>query len=171
MNEMLKLIETRRSVRSFKDECLDKETIQLIINAGLQAPSGMNSQSTVIVAVTDEKTRAELSAFNAEIMKSSSDPYYGAPLILLVLGEDDSNLVKDGSCALMNMMLAAHSLGLGAVWINRADIMFDEERGKRLLKQWNLPETLRGVGALAVGVPSSSDVKKKSIKDGRFLFI
>ncbi len=171
MNEMLRLIESRRSIRSFKDESLDKETIQLIINAGLQTPTGMNKQSTIIVAVTEESVRKELSAFNAEIMSSSSDPYYGAPLILLVLGEDNPNLIKDGSCALMNMMLASHSLGLGSVWINRADTMFDEKRGKDILKTWGLSEKLRGVGALAVGKPDSLAIKEKSIKEGRFYYI
>ena len=75
-----------------------------------------------------------------------------APVVILVLADGNaSNFVEDGSCVLMNMMLAAHSLGLGTVWIAKEREIFDSEEGKELLKEWNLPTTLRGVGAIALG--------------------
>ena len=62
--------------------------------------------------------------------------------------------VEDGSCVLENMMLAAHALGLGTVWVHRERGIFDSESGKDLLREWKLPETLRGVGAIALGYPA-----------------
>lgn len=76
-------------------------------------------------------------------------------MIILVLGDPSMpTFVEDGSCVLENMMLAAHSLGLGSVWVNRERQMFDSEEGKNLLKEWDLPITLRGVGAIALGYPA-----------------
>ena len=65
-------------------------------------------------------------------------------------------------------MLAAHSIGLGSCWINREAEMFDSREGKELLEKWNLPSTLGGVGALALGyidgdVPKASERKKNYI--------
>ena len=88
-------------------------------------------------------------------MGSSTDPYYGAPAVVLVLADGGaSTFVEDGSCVLENMMLAAHALGLGTVWVHRERELFDSEKGKALLREWKLPETLRGVGAIASGYPS-----------------
>lgn len=80
------------------------------------------------------------------------DPYYGAPVIVVVLGDGGSaNYMADGSCVLENLMLAAHAEGLGSVWVNREREIFDSPDGKALLRDWGLPETLRGVGAIALG--------------------
>ena len=97
----------------------------------------------------DEKAFA-LSAMNAEIMGGDSDPYYGAPVVVLVLAEGNT-FVEDGTCVLENLMLAAHAMGLATVWVHREREMFDSEKGKALLREWGLPETLRGVGAVALG--------------------
>ena len=92
---------------------------------------------------------------NAEVMGSNTDPYYGAPVVILVLADGSANtFVEDGSCVLENMMLAAHALGLGTVWVHREREIFDSESGKALLREWKLPETLRGVGAIALGYPA-----------------
>ena len=89
-------------------------------------------------------------------MGVSSDPYYGAPTIVLVFAPQEwSNNVKDGSLVLGNMMLAAHSLGLGSCWINREEKMFESLEGQQLMLDWGLPEGLIGIGALALGYPSS----------------
>ena len=88
-------------------------------------------------------------------MGSSTAPYYGAPVVVWVLADGGaSTFVEDGSCVLENMMLAAHALGLGTVWVHRERDIFDCEKGKALLREWKLPETLRGVGAVALGYPA-----------------
>ena len=88
-------------------------------------------------------------------MGSSTAPYYGAPVVVWVLADGGaSTFVEDGSCVLENIMLAAHALGLGTVWVHREREIFDSEKGKALLREWKLPETLRGVGAVALGYPA-----------------
>lgn len=97
----------------------------------------------------------EIARLNAEVMGNNTDPYYGAPVVILVLADGSaSTFVEDGSCVLENMMLAAHALGLGTVWVHREREIFDCEKGKALLREWKLPETLRGVGAIALGYPA-----------------
>ena len=98
-------------------------------------------------------------------MGSNTGPYYGAPVVILVLADGSaSTFVEDGSCVLENMMLAAHALGLGTVWVHREREIFDSESGKALLREWKLPETLRGVGAIALGYPAQEAVQPAARK-------
>ena len=168
-NEVLKNIRERRSIRSYKKDPVDENLLDAVLEAGTWAPSAMDRQPSTIVCVTDKEDRDRLSRMNAEIMGTDRDPYYGAPVIILVLGERSvSTYIQDGSLVLENIMLAAHSLGLGSCWINREAEMFDSREGKELLEKWNLPSTLGGVGALALGyidgdVPKARERKKNYI--------
>lgn len=155
-NEVLRTILNRRSVRAYKTDAVPPELLQAVCEAGTYAPSGGGRQSPTIVAVTTEKYRNELARLNAEVMGKDTDPYYGAPVVVLVLAEGTARTyIEDGSCVLENMMLAAASLGLGSVWVHREREIFDSVQGKELLRAWGLPETLRGVGAIALGYPAS----------------
>ena len=131
----LSLIKTRRSVRAYKSEPVPSEALDAILEAGTYAPTGGGHQSPTIIAITDPKYRREIAKLNAEVMGSNTDPYYGAPVVILVLADGSaSTYVEDGSCVLENMMLAAHALGLGTVWVHREREIFDSERGKDLLR-------------------------------------
>ena len=151
----LSLIKTRRSVRAYKSEPVPSKVLEAVLEAGTYAPTGGGHQSPTIIAITDPKYRKEIAKLNAEVMGSNTDPYYGAPVVILVLADGSaSTFVEDGSCVLENMMLAAHALGLGTVWVHREREIFDSESGKALLREWKLPKTLRGVGAIALGYPA-----------------
>ena len=153
-NNFLSLIKTRRSVRAYKPQPVPSEALDAVLEAGTYAPTGGGRQSPTIIAITDPKYRQEIARLNAEVMGNNTDPYYGAPVVILVLADGSANtFVEDGSCVLENMMLAAHALGLGTVWVHREREIFDSESGKALLREWKLPETLRGVGAIALGYP------------------
>ncbi len=159
-NQVIENILSRRSVRSYKDTQVSDKALELILQSGEYAPSGMGKQSPVIVAVQKKETIEKLAKMNAEIMGSDSNPYYGAPTILIVLADKNAKTyVQDGSCALENMMLAAHSLGLSTCWINREYEMFNTDEGKGLLKEWGLSDDLVGVGALSLGY-SNGEVKE-----------
>ena len=146
--DFLEMIKTRRSTRSFKPDSVPEDLLDAVLEAGTYAPTGMNRQSPVIIAVSDKKYREKLSKLNAAIMGVDKDPYYGAPTVVLVLADPSANtFVEDGSCVLENLMLAAHACDLGSVWVHREREIFDSEEGKKLLREWNLPETLRGVGS------------------------
>ena len=164
-HDMLNLIKTRRSVRAYKTDPVPEELLSAVLEAGTWAPTAMGRQSPVIVAVTDKTYRDKLSQLNAAVMGKDADPYYGAPAVVVVLAEGN-NFLQDGSCVLENMMLAAHCLGLGSVWVNRELEIFDSDAGKALLKEWNLPETLRGVGAIALGWPAGPAPEPAPRKDG-----
>ena len=130
-NNFLSLIKTRRSVRVYKSEPVPAEALDAVLEAGTYAPTGGGRQSPTIIAITDPKYRQEIAKLNAEVMGSNADPYYGAPVVVLVLADGSaSTFVEDGSCVLENMMLAAHALGLGTVWVHREREIFDCEKGK-----------------------------------------
>lgn len=164
--DILEVIKGRRSIRSFTDKDIPAEVLDKVLEAGTWAPSAKGGQSAVIVAVKDKVYRNILTLLNAKVLGDvKKDPYYGAPVIIVVLAEG-LNFLQDGSCVLENMMLEAHSLGLGSVWINRELEIFDTPEGKDLLLKWNLPRTLRGVGALAIGYPAEAAPAAKPRKSG-----
>lgn len=139
-NEVLKAIRERRSIRRFKPEQVTDEELKTILEAGTWAPTGHGSQDPWIVAVQNEALRKRLTQLNAQIMGVSSDPYYGAPTLVLVFAsKDNENNYRDGSLVLGNMMLAAHSIGLASCWINREDKMFETAEGKQIMKELNCP--------------------------------
>ena len=163
----LSLIKTRRSVRAYKSEPVPSKALDAVLEAGTYAPTSGGHQSPTIIAITDPKYRREIAKLNAEVMGSNTGPYYGAPVVILVLADGSaSTFVEDGSCVLENMMLAAHALGLGTVWVHREREIFDSESGKALLREWKLPETLRGVGAIALGYPVQNFINAAGIGFG-----
>lgn len=171
-NEILKAIRERRSIRRYKSEQITDEELQTVLEAGTWAATGHGNQEPFIVAVQNPETCNRLRQMNAEVMGVDSDPYYGAPTIVLVFAQADClNNVKDGSLALGNMMLAAHSIGLASCWINREDTMFASDEGKQLMQAWNLPEGLIGVGALSLGYASSHPHTVKPRKDDYYRVI
>ena len=147
MNETLKVLKERRSVRKYKAEQIRDEELNAILEAGTWAPSAKGLQTSVMVVVQDPETIAWMSKLNAEIQGNpGTDPFYGAPTVVVVLGDGEKlNWLQDGSLVMGNLMTAAAALGLGSCWINRAMELFDRPEGKELLKKWGLPETCRGV--------------------------
>lgn len=165
-NEVLKAIRERRSIRRFKPEQVTDEELKTILEAGTWAPTGHGSQDPWIVAVQNEALRKRLTQLNAQMMGVSSDPYYGAPTLVLVFAsKDNENNYRDGSLVLGNMMLAAHSIGLASCWINREDKMFETAEGKQIMKELNLPDGLMGVGALSPGYAASQPKTVKPRKE------
>ena len=165
--DFLDMLLTRRSVRAYKPDPVPEALLEEVLRAGTYAPTGGGRQSPVLVAVTDKAARDEISRLNAAVMGKDTDPYYGAPVLVLALADPASSTwVEDASCALENMMLAAHALGLGSVWVHREREIFDSEAGKALLRAWSLPETLRGVGSIALGYASGPAPAPAPRKDG-----
>ena len=165
--EFLDMLLTRRSVRAYKPDPVPTALLEEVLRAGTYAPTGGGRQSPVLVAVTDKAARDEISRLNAAVMGKDTDPYYGAPVLVLALADPASSTwVEDASCALENMMLAAHALGLGSIWVHREREIFDSEAGKALLRAWGLPETLRGVGSIALGYASGPAPAPAPRKDG-----
>lgn len=162
---------TRRSVRKYSDRPVVDEKLDKVLTAGLYAPTGMNNQAPVMVAVRDKETRDKLSRMNAAVMGASGDPFYGAPCVIVVLSDPERmTWVEDGSLVLGNLMNAAHSLGLGSCWIHRAKECFDTPEGKALLRAWGVPENYRGVGNCILGY-AAEEPEAKPRKSGRIIKI
>ena len=152
MNEILKNIKERRSIRKYKDKMIPKEIIEKIVEAGTYAPSGVGMQSSIIIAITNKETRDKLSKLNAKIMGADIDPFYGAPVVLVVLAKKDiPTHVYDGSLVMENLMLAANSLGIGSCWIHRAKEEFETDEGKEILKSLGIEEEYEGIGHCILG--------------------
>lgn len=162
---------TRRSVRKYTDRQVEDEKLDKVLTAGLYAPTGMNNQAPILVAIRDKETRDKLSRMNAAVMGASGDPFYGAPCVIVVLSDPERmTWVEDGSLVLGNLMNAAHSLGLGSCWIHRAKECFDTPEGKALLRAWGVPENYRGVGNCILGY-AAEEPEAKPRKSGRIIKI
>ena len=168
MNETLNVLRTRRSIRKYKAEQITEQELNAILEAGTWAPTGKGQQSPVMVVVQDAETISYMSRLNAQIMGNpNADPFYGAPTVVVVLADGENpNWFADGSLVMGNLMNAAHAIGVGSCWINRARELFDMPEGKELLKKWGLPETLRGVGNCILGYADGEAPAPKPRKDG-----
>ena len=151
-NAVLKVLEERRSVRSYQDKQVEKEALDAILRAGTYAATGMNRQSPIIVAIQDKETIQAISRMNVAVMGRDGDPLYGAPTLLVVLADPTvRTYVEDGSLVIGNMMNAAFSLGVDSCWIHRAKEVFATDEGKALLAKWGIEGEYVGVGNLILG--------------------
>lgn len=173
MNETIKTLLSRRSVRAFTNEIPSEKDINEIIQAGLYAPSAMNCQSPVIIAVTNKKMRDCISIVNASIMNKDEgfDPFYGAPVILMVIAKALPNAVYDGTATIVNMMNAAESLGLATCWIHRAKEEMELPFGKDLLSELGLDGEYVGVGHVALGYAKGEKPEPKERLNNRVFWI
>ena len=162
MNTVINCLETRRSIRGYKPDMLPDESIlHQILEAGTYAPTGMGAQSPIMIAVTDKATRDLLSSLNAKVMGTTNDPFYGAPVVIVVLADRNRPThIYDGSLVMGNLMNAAHALGVGSCWIHRAKEVFDSAEGKKLLKQWGVEGDYEGIGHCVLGYPISDEAPK-----------
>lgn len=152
MNETINNLINRRSVRSYQDKQVDQATLDLILKAGEYAPSGMGKQSAIMVVIQDPETIKKLSRLNGAIMNSDDDPFYGAPTVVVVLGDSSiSTYLEDGSLVMGNLLNGANALGVDSCWIHRAKEVFLSKEGKELLKQWGIDEKYVGIGNCILG--------------------
>lgn len=152
--DAMKCLLTRRSVRAFTPTQITDSQLHDVLQAAVYAPNAMGKQSPYYVAVQDKDCIEILSKMNAAVAGTDKDMFYGAPTVILAFAQKDFAPSRDDTALGMgNMCNAAHALGLGACWINRAREMFDTDEGKALLAQWGLPQNLMGVGCCILGYP------------------
>ncbi len=173
MNEIINAMKERRSIRKFKAELPSKAELEQIVESGIYAASGMGKQASKIVVVTNRELRNKISEMNRKIggWNEGFDPFYGAPAILIVLAEKEyPTKVYDGSLVMGNLMLAAHSLGLGSIWIHRAKEEFESNEGKEILRSLGIEGEWEGIGHCAIGYIDGEVPKPAPRKENRIVW-
>lgn len=151
---------------------IPKETLDTILKAGTYAATGMGKQSPIIIAVTNKELRDKLSAMNAKIMGTDSDPFYGAPVVLIVLANKERpTYIYDGSLVMGNLMNAAHACGIGSCWIHRAKEEFESEEGKELLKSLGIEGDYEGIGHCVLGYIDGEEPEAAPRKDSYVFYV
>ena len=151
-NEVLQNIVTRRSIRKYKQTQIKEEELETVLEAGTYAPSGRGMQCPILVAVQAPDTMAKIVKMNAQVLGSDKNPYYGAPTVILVFApEERTTYIEDASCVLDTMMLAAHSMGLGTVWINQLKDTCGDAGVRKLLTAFGVPEDHDVYACCAIG--------------------
>ena len=170
---MLDVIQKRRSCRNFNGKKVEPEKIKEIVNAGLLAPSGMNKQTPVFIAISDKETRDKLVKLNAKGGRwgDDFDTFYGAPVVLLVIAKKDGLSINDGGACMENMLLEATNQGLCSCWIHRADEEIKSKEGRELLSFTGLNfDEYVGVGHVILGYSDSPKYRDKVINDNRAFY-
>ena len=160
MNNLIQMFKTRRSCKAYTDQKVEESVLDAILEAGTYAPTGMGRQSPLIVCVQDQETRDKISQLNAAIMKTDIDPFYGAPIVVVVFGDtrvptyrDDANLVMG------NLLNAAHAAGVDSCYIYRAREVFQTPEGQELMKQWGIDPAYEGIGNVILGYGKPEGIK------------
>lgn len=167
MNEVIKAIMQRRSCRNFDpDRMPSTEDLQLIAEAGTWAPTSMGAQNPIIIAVTNRELRDRISRMNAAVMgKPDTDPFYGAPCMMIVLVKESPNAAYDGPIVMQTLMLAAQSLGINSIWIHRAKEEFESAEGKQILRDLGIEGEYIGIGHVALGYAAAPIPEPKPRKE------
>lgn len=171
MNETLKTLIERRSCRSYKQDPIPAEILDQILEAGTFAATGMGKQSPIMIAVTDKETRDRLSRMNAVVMGTNNDPFYGAPVVIIVLADRRvGTYLYDGSLVMGNLMNAAHALGVASCWIHRAKEEFDSDEGKALLKSLGIEGDYEGIGHCILGYAADGAAKPAAPRKENYIY-
>ena len=172
MNEVIKCLNERRSVRSYDGRPVPDDVLKEILEAGEYAASGMGRQATVMVAVRNKDLISDLSMMNAAVMGTNTDPFYGAGTVIIVFADSTVHTyIEDGSLVMGNLMNAAHALGVDSCWIHRAKEVFETEEGKTLMKKWGIDEKYKGIGNCILGYSDKPVPEAKPRREGKVIYV
>ncbi len=146
------IFKTRRSIKKYSPQPLREQELDLILEAGTYAPTGKNSQSPIMVAITNPEVVKRISEANAAVLGITCDPFYGAPTVVVVFADSEYSTGFEDACLVAgNLLNAAHAIGVGGCWIHRAREVFSTPFGKELKRQWGVPERYVGVANCIFG--------------------
>ena len=171
-NPVLEAIADRRSIRGYKPEQITQEQLEIILNAGEQAPSARNQQPWHFTVVRNKALLKEICDETNKKRDASADIFYGAPTVIFLSCDPDGHPWTRLDCgiAVENMALAAHSIGLGSVIIGICHLAFHEEKEEYFNKKLKFPEKYTFAVSIAIGVPSMTK-DAHPIETGRIDFV
>lgn len=165
-NQVIEVIKSRRSIRSFKEQRITDEEMNIILEAGTYAPSALNQQSSLLVVLKDENIYNEICLLTDKYFPNRKPYFYGAKDIIIVFGDSNCKCpIEDGSLVLQNLFLAAQSLNIGTCWINYLRDLFKTEEGMKLQEKMNIPSNYFVIGTCILGYPNEKPVLKERKKD------
>ena len=174
MNAVIDAIMGRRSVRAYKPTPVKPEDVTTILDAGMQAPSGMFRQPWHFTVLEGAAVKTLSEAALVEMRKNdyfrlkndeNYDPLYGAPLVILVSGDDTRFAEVDSAIAMQNMLLAAHSLGLGGIFLASVRAAFVDGAKSPLCKDFGIPDGYAPMFAAAIGYADEQPENRERNKD------
>lgn len=166
MNAVLENLLTRRSIRSFTDQPISRENLEQIVKAGTYAPSGRNSQTWQFTVVDCQETIGTIAeAMRQALGAEHYDLYRPTALIMVSNDPDNHNGLADCACALENIFLAAHSLGIGSCWINQMKDAQKDPKVRELLDKLGVPKNHVVWGTAALGYAADTP-QAKPRRDG-----
>lgn len=167
MNEVIEALLSRRSIRAFQEKAIPREALEMILKTAVYAPSGMGRQTWKFTALTDRTSIQRLAELIGQKLGRSGYDMYRPQVLIIPSNEKDSPYgMEDNACALENIFLAAHSFGIGSVWINQLRTLCDDPDIRCLLDEFHIPSSHTVYGMAALGYPSVSedrDVQKTGI--------
>ena len=170
--DILDTLVNRRSVKKYTDQVVDDASLEKIITAGLYAPSGKNGQKVMMMVVKNRELVKKLSKLNSSIMGLDIDPFYNAPVVVVVFADRNySTYLEDGSLVLGNMMNEAFSIGVDSCWIHRAKEMFELPEGRAIAKANGIPDEYIGIGNCILGYRSGAYPEAKPRREGRVIIV
>ena len=185
MNETLKILKERRSIRVFKNEQIKDDELQAILEAGLYAPSALNEQSWHFTVIQNSKMLQKFTQVaKAALAKSrivqlrnmaSNDNYrafYNAPTAIIISGYmNASNPQADTSNATENILIAAKSLGLATCWIGSMPFIFGNAENEELKKELRIPKGYQPINSIALGYAASEIPNAPARKENKITII
>lgn len=170
MSDTIHDLLNRRSCRKYQDKLITDEELDTILKAGTYAPTGMGKQSPKLVVIQDPELISKISRMNGEVMHSSSDPFYGAPTLVIVFADSNARTyIQDGALVMGNMMNAAEALGVASCYINRAKEVFETEEGKKLMHEWGLSDNYVGIANCILGYAAEGGIQKPAERKADYI--
>lgn len=161
MNNTIKNIQERRSIRKYKDQRITKEELNIILDAGKYAPSALNQQSSLMVVLESDEIYQEICELTEKYFPNRKPYFYGARDIVIVFGDSNCKCpIEDGSLVLQNLFLAAKSINIGSCWINYLRELFKTEEGIKLQEKMDIPSNYFVIGTCILGYPDEEPTLK-----------